>query len=155
LRGRVRSANERDIDQVIRVINTTNKALYRDVIPTEKFRDPFVTREQLAEDFRRWRFFVYESKTGIVGTVALEKSDPETGTVYRLYVLPEFQRQGVGSALMRKVEQEAERLGLKRLRLRVMIKAQWAISFYQKIGYSKVGEIDYQWGRDHVLQKNL
>ena len=56
---------------------------------------------------------------------------------------------------MQRVKHKAKELGLKRLRLRVMIKAHWAISFYQEIGYSKVDEIDYQWGKDHVLQKNL
>ena len=154
LKGRVRLADESDIDQIAHVINTTNKALYRNVIPPENFRDPFITREQLAVDFRRWHFFVYENGR-IIGTVALEKSDPRTGTVYRLYVLPEFQRRRIGSALMQEVEHKAKELGLKRLTLRVMAKAQWAISFYQKIGYSRVGEIDYRWGRDQVLQKNL
>lgn len=155
MRGRVRLASERDIDPIVRVINTTNEALYRDIIPPQYFRDPFVAREQLAGDLRRWRFFVFESEEGIVGTAALEKSDSKTGTVYRLYVLPEFQRRGVASALMQRVEREAKRLGLKRLRMRVYVKAHWAISFYQKIGYSRVDEIDYRWGRDHVLQKNL
>jgi len=155
LKGRVRRANEGDIDQIVNVVNTTNKALYRDIIPPDHFIEPFITREQMARDFRRWRFFVYKVKEGIIGTAALEQSDSETGNVYRLYVLPKFQRRGVATALMRKVECKAKELGLKRLRLRVMVKAHWAISFYQKIGYSKAGEIDYQWGRDHVLQKNL
>lgn len=155
LKGRVRSANESDIAQIAEVINTTNRAFYRDVIPPENFRDPFVTREQLAGDFGKWHFFVYENKGRIIGTVALEKSEPKAGTVYRLYVQPEFQRQGVASALMQEVERRAKELGLRRLRLRVMVKAHWAVSFYQKIGYSGVGEIDYRGGRDHVLQKNL
>jgi len=155
LKSRVRRANESDIDQIVNVINTTNKALYKGVIPSENFRDPFITRRQLADDFRTWHFFVYENEQRIIGTVALEESNSKTGTVYRLYVLPQFQRRGVASALMRKVEHKAKELGLKRLRLRVMVKAHWAISFYRKMGYSKVGEIDYQWGRDHVLQKNL
>jgi len=155
LRGGVRLARENDIDQIVSVINKTNKAFYADIIPPENFRDPFVTREQLADDLRKWSFFVYESNEGIIGTAALEKSDSKTGIVYRLYVLPEFQRRGVASALMKQVEHKARELGLKRLKLRVMAKAHWAISFYRKIGYTKVGEIDYQWGRDHVLQKNL
>jgi len=155
LRGKVRLANESDIDQIVKVVNTVNKAFYRDVIPPEHFRDPFVTREQLAADFRKWHFFVYEGKEAIIGTVALERSSSKTGTVYRLYVLPQFQRLGVASALMQRVEQKAKKLGLKRLRLRVFGRAHWAISFYQKIGYSVVGEVDYHWGRDYVFQKNL
>jgi len=155
LKWRVRLAKESDIDQIVSVVNTANKAFYRGIIPPEKFRDPFITREHLAGDFQKWHFFVCEDRERIIGTAALERSDPQTGSVYRLYVLPTFHRRGVGSALMMEVERKAKKVGLKRLRLRVMIKADWAISFYQKIGYSRVDEIDYQWGKDHVLQKNL
>jgi len=155
LSARVRLAEESDVDRILSVINTTNRALYMDIIPPEHFRDPFVTREQLTSDLRRWLFFVYETRGNIIGTAALERSNSKAGTVYRLYVLPEFQRRGVATALMRKLEYKAKGVGLKRLRLRVMVEARWAVAFYQKIGYSKVGEIDYGWGRDHVLQKNL
>lgn len=155
LKGKVRLADESDIEQIAKVVNVTNKALYKDIIPPEKLRDPFITLEKLTKDFQKWHFFVYENKRRVIGTAALEESDSETGNVYRLYVLPKFQRQGVGSALMQEVEHKAKELGLKRLKLRVYLKAHWAVSFYQKIGYSKAGEIDYQWGRDCIFQKNL
>jgi len=155
LKGKVRLACRSDTDHILNVINTTNNAFYRDVIPQEKFMDPFITRERLTADLQKWHFYVYEINERIIGTVALEKPSSEKGTVYRLYVLPEYQRRGVARTLMEEVERKAKQLGLKHLTLRVHFKAHWAVSFYQKIGYCKVGEIDYQRGRDHVLQKTF
>ena len=64
----------------------------------------------------------------IVGFAELEPN----GHIGRFYCHPEFQRQGVGSALMREVLGEAERLGLERLIAEV---STTAVEFFLASGF--------------------
>ena len=61
--------------------------------------------------------------------------------ISRLYVLPEVQRQGIGTALVSHVECGAVALGLQQLRLRVGESADWAVRFYRGLGYESVARI--------------
>ena len=71
-------------------------------------------------------------KAGIVqGCGRLEK----TREIRMIYVTPSYQRQGIGTAVINRIEKFAKTKGLKS----VFIKALWpAVGFYKKLGYKKV-----------------
>ena len=55
--------------------------------------------------------------------------------IFLLYVLPEYRRQGIGSALMRYAEDWARARGDRQIGLQVFQFNQPALSLYQQLGY--------------------
>jgi N-acetylglutamate synthase-like GNAT family acetyltransferase len=100
-------------------------------------------------------FHVYRTEGRIVGVAALEVESDERGRVRWVYILPEYQRRGVGTALVAHLEQEAGEIGLKKLRLLAVGLADWALSFYNKSGYHLTDKIERPWGFDVFLEKEL
>ncbi|MGQ9477616.1 MAG: GNAT family N-acetyltransferase, partial [Candidatus Bipolaricaulia bacterium] len=89
----------------------TNRLFYREIVPPERFRDPFMAEGELREEFKHKDFYVYELAGQIVGVAAIEMralGSLKVGILTRVYVLSEFQRRGIGSALLREIEQRAK-----------------------------------------------
>lgn len=61
-----------DAEEILLVINTSNREAYKKVIPKEYFRKPVLSLTELLRDFERMPFYVYKSKGRIVGVAALE-----------------------------------------------------------------------------------
>jgi len=150
----IERASEEHAKKILFVINESNRKAYRDIIP-EELREPVLSIEELLEDFSKMRFYVYRHEGEIVGVVALDVLDKDTGRIRWVYVLPEFQRKGIGTALVSYVEHEAERYGLKKLWLITAEKAYWAINFYNKLGYRQKGRIERPWGQDVIMEKEI
>ncbi len=55
--------------------------------------------------------------------------------IFLLYVMPEYRRQGIGSALMRQAEDWARARGDRQIGLQVFQNNQPAVSLYHKLGY--------------------
>jgi N-acetylglutamate synthase-like GNAT family acetyltransferase len=145
--GRV---NARDIESVLQVINRSNSDAYRNIIPPEQFKDPILTLDQLRKEFENTIFYAYRLENKPVGVAALRIDESETGIVRWVHVLPERRRKGVGTSLMKKIESEAKKMGLKKLRVAyVWEKAYWAKDFYTKLGYKKKEKVALPWG-DHA-----
>jgi len=83
---------------------------------------------------------------GPVGYLVLTKPDlpladlsAEDLEVKRVYVLHRFQGQGVGARLMNEARVRAQERHARRLLLGVYSQNVGAISFYERLGYEKVG----------------
>jgi GNAT superfamily N-acetyltransferase len=152
--GRV---SARDIELVLHVINTSNSEAYRSIIPLEQFKDPVMTVEQLHQEFENMIFYAHRVGNRPIGVAALRIDGRETGTVRWVHVLPEHRRKGVGTSLMRNIESEAKKMGLKKLRVAyVWEKAYWARNFYAKLGYRKKSTVSLPWGdQEHVYEKTF
>ncbi len=151
----IEQAGPDDANEILAVINTTDREAYRAIIPRELFIEPILALDKLLEDFERMTFYVHRSVGRVVGVAALYVEDEETGRVRWVFVLPEYQRQGIGAALVTHVERRARELGLRRLRLVTPARAGWALSFYGKLGYEPAGEIENPWGMEVLLAKEL
>jgi GNAT superfamily N-acetyltransferase len=77
---------------------------------------------------------VAEAQGQVVGFAQL---DARQSMVVAVYVSPEFARQGIGSALLRGIEEHALSLGLSELRLQASLNA---VPFYSGAGYT-VGQL--------------
>lgn len=60
------------------------------------------------------------------------------GVVDRVYVLPGFQRRGIGGALLAYIEGRAKAQGIREIVLWTDPKTAWAIAFYRRLGYSDI-----------------
>jgi putative acetyltransferase len=60
---------------------------------------------------------------------------PKENEVRAIYVSPQVKRKGIGSALLRKLEELAKEKGIKKLRLESSVTAE---KFYQKNGYKVI-----------------
>jgi len=151
----IKRASFQDAEQILHVINRSNRQAYRGIIPKEYFREPVLSMEKLLMDFKRKTFYVFEHVGEVVGVSALQVEDERMGSIHWVYVLPEHQRKGIGTALVRHLENKAKEIGLKRLWLLTVGKAYWAVDFYKKLGYTLFDRIERPWGFDVLMEKKL
>ncbi len=142
-------------EEILSVINISNREAYRGVIPPEHFREPALTQEELLEDFERMTFYACESEGRMVGVAALQDLGEGVGRVRYVYILPGYQRRGIGTALVAQVEWKAKEIGLRKLKVLTIGKADWAVDFYEKLGYVLAEEVERPWGCDAFLEKEL
>ena len=70
-----------------------------------------------------------------VGTLIVT-FDGWRGQMYRLAVLPEYQRRGIANALVREAERWLATVGCRRIRATVVREHRWATAFWEAAGYS-------------------
>lgn len=79
-------------------------------------------------------FLVALKEDQIVGT-AMAGFDGHRGWVYYLGVDPEYQRRGIGTSLMKRVESRLIGLGCPKLNLQIRANNLEVQSFYESMGY--------------------
>jgi ribosomal protein S18 acetylase RimI-like enzyme len=123
----IRLFDEADADSVI--------ALWKSVFAyPEPRNDPAkVIRDKLA--VQRDLFFVAEDDGAVIGTV-MGGYDGHRGWIYSLAVNQGARGQGVGTALMRHVEQELAKRGCPKINLQVLASNAAGVVFYRKLGYA-------------------
>jgi GNAT superfamily N-acetyltransferase len=92
-------------------------------------------RRFVAQDFRIIQ--VGGRDVGVLATV----SEADCVRVNQLFILPQYQRKGIGAACMKHVLGEAEARE-KSVKLQVLKVNPRAIEFYQELGFIGVGESD-------------
>jgi GNAT superfamily N-acetyltransferase len=79
----------------------------------------------------------------IVAMGALKRVDGRCAEVKRMRVHPDWQRRGLGSAILRALEARARELGYTVLRLDTTTRQPAAQAFYARSGYVRVGTDRY------------
>ena len=126
-------ADARDIKSVHYHAWTTN---YRGYAPDEyldsmKFDNKSI--QEMTNYMKEDEFFVAEENGRVIGFTELKYPDDKTVEIGGLYVHPDFQKQGAGSSLVKKVCQMKKSKGYKKLILWT-IKDGPSIGFYMKQG---------------------
>jgi ribosomal protein S18 acetylase RimI-like enzyme len=127
-------------------------------------QDEETTRERLEHG----QSFVVECAGRVVGTISLYgPSLTSTCAFYRrpdvwhfgqFAVEPELQGRGIGSALLSAVEASAREAGASELALDTSEHADALITFYERYGFRKVGEVEWTGVTNYrsvVLSKSL
>ena len=109
-------------------------ALWSDVLPPNApHNDPATCiRKKLAVE--RDLFFVAEVEGAVVGTV-MGGYDGHRGWVYSVAVKPQHRRQGIGAALIHRLEAALAQRGCLKVNLQVRASNAEVIAFYEKLGY--------------------
>jgi ribosomal protein S18 acetylase RimI-like enzyme len=108
--------------------------LWREVFAdAPSWNDPATDiRRKLA--IQRDLFLVAAVDSAVVGT-AMAGYDGHRGWVYYVAVNPKFRNQGIGRALMDRVEQDLGKIGCPKLNLQVRASDDEVLAFYRKLGY--------------------
>jgi len=127
----IRQCQPQDINRIYFIINEAAKA-YDGAIPADCYHQPYMPMDELEREMKRITFFGWEVNKELVGVTGLEPIK-EVTLIRHAYVLPRWQRQGIGSKLLNHLK------GLvttSRLLVGTWADTQWAIDFYQKHGFS-------------------
>lgn len=120
-----------DIDRIYLVINRAARA-YRGVIPADCYHQPYMPLQELEREIERITFCGWEVAGELVGVMGFE-SIKDVTLIRHAYLLPRWQKQGIGSRLLRHLK------GLvttPRLLVGTWADAYWAIDFYRKHGFN-------------------
>lgn len=90
----------------------------------------------------RGRFWLAFDNEKLIGTIAIEELDQETAKLKRMFVLPEYQGNGVGQKLMDVALSFAKDNEYKRIKLNTDRIMKRAHSFYEKNVFVRTGEDD-------------
>ncbi len=123
----IRICQPNDTKRIYFIINEAAKA-YEGVIPIDCYHQPYMSLDELEREMKRLTFFGWEVNGELVGVMGLEPIKDVT-LIRHTYVLPQWQKQGIGSKLLNHLE------GLvttSRLLVGTWADAYWAIRFYQK-----------------------
>jgi ribosomal protein S18 acetylase RimI-like enzyme len=122
----IRPYNETDEKEVAK--------LWREVFPGSPAWNKPESDIKRKLKIQRELFFVAIIDKAIIGT-AMAGYDGHRGWVYYVAVKPEYRRQGIGEALMKRVEQGLKQIGCPKLNLQVRADNDAVVAFYEKLGY--------------------
>ena len=135
----IRKFRETDLGVMLAIVNDAAQA-YRGVIPADRWREPYMPpdelKKEIAEDVVFWVAHEHGRLLGVMGM----QDKGEVALVRHAYVSSSAQRKGVGTRLLRHVEDRAG----KPVLIGTWADASWAVEFYRRNGYTVVphGEKD-------------
>ena len=111
-----------------------------------------LTPDKLAEEFGRDNFYVAYDDDKLVGSVVISDKDSynffagkkdkgtSVGYLYKMAVLPEFQKQGYANAMLKEAVRLSKQEGVKEIRIEVGEHQPKLVNLYERNGFQRVGE---------------
>lgn len=117
----IRKARQKDVDAIHKIAEKTWEDAYRSIISEEtiqKVIEDWYDKDSLESQLDRDLFYVAEEERilGFAQAGRIEESDK--AKLYRIYVDPESQRNGVGSRLYEEIEEELAARGIEKSNLK-------------------------------------
>lgn len=84
---------------------------------------------------------VAEADYVVAGFSAFRDESPGVAYLEEISVHPDYRRFGIGRRLIEQVFEEARAADLKELVLRRWDKADWAVAFYEKLGFKPIDDL--------------
>ena len=127
----IRSLLPSDFDAILKVINDAAQA-YKGVIPNDRWKEPYMSAGELKEEIEAGiRFFGWVEGGYLLGVAGIQALK-DTTLIRHAYVLPGYQRRGIGTRLL---EYLMDLAGTPEILVGTWADATWAIRFYQKHGF--------------------
>lgn len=121
---------EKDFNEIYEIINDAATA-YRGVIPTDRWHEPYMTKEELARQLDDGvEFWNYTEDGKIIGVMGIQFKGDVT-LIRHAYVRTIERNKGVGSKLLGHLCA----MSTKPVLIGTWADASWAIRFYQKHGF--------------------
>ena len=111
-----------------------------------------LTPDKLAEEFGRDNFYAAYDDDKLVGSVVISNKDSynffagkkdngtSVGYLYKMVVLPEFQKQGYADAMLKEAVRLSKQEGVKEIRIEVGEHQPKLVNLYERNGFQRVGE---------------
>lgn len=129
----IRICTPGDVPAIFEIVNDAAQA-YRGVIPSDRWREPYMPREELEDEIRDGVVFWGVERDGVLlGVMGIQ--DRGEVTLFRhAYVRTSWRGRGLGTALLRHLEQVTAHPIL----IGTWTAADWAVRFYEKNGYRQL-----------------
>lgn len=128
--SRIRPLAEPEREDILTIVNAAAQA-YRDVIPADRWHEPYMSRAELDREIGAGvRFWGYERDDALVGVMGVQDVG-EVDLIRHAYVAPTAQRSGIGRALLEQLTASAT----KPILVGTWATAGWAIRFYERNGF--------------------
>ena len=124
----IREYQPNDLDSVYRIWEQV-------YTPTKPHHAPAISIGKKLEAGDHLFFVATDGGNEVIGTI-MGGYDGHRGWVYSLAVDPAHQRRGVGSDLIKHLEEEYRRRGCLKINLQVIQSNESVVSFYEKLGYT-------------------
>ena len=129
----IRRCREDEREAILGIVNDAAEA-YRQVIPGDRWREPYMSRRELDDEIAAGVvFWGYEADDGLVGLMGIQPVR-DVDLIRHAYVAPDRQRRGVGGALL----EHLMRVSSRRLLVGTWAAADWAIRFYERHGFELI-----------------
>ena len=140
----IRKCDDRDFETIYQIINEAAQ-VYKGIIPADRWKDPYMPREELRHEIdAKVRFWGYEEDGKLLGVMGIQ--DVQDVTLIRhAYVRTAQQNKGIGGELLTHLRNLTSRPIL----LGTWADATWAIRFYEKHGFHLVTPKE----KDRLLKK--
>ncbi|MEW6045772.1 MAG: GNAT family N-acetyltransferase [Bacillota bacterium] len=129
----LRLCRPEDFEAIYAIINDAAMA-YRGVIPADCWKEPYMSREELAEEIAAGVVFWGAERDGqLVGVMGIQHVR-DVALIRHAYVRTAHRRRGIGGQLLRHLLAQTNRPVL----VGTWTDATWAIRFYEKHGFRLV-----------------
>jgi GNAT superfamily N-acetyltransferase len=129
----IRRCRDDERGTILAIINAAAEA-YRGVIPADCWHEPYMPAAELESEIAAgiafWGFEEKGKLSGVMGVQPVRDVD----LIRHAYVLPEYQRCGIGGALI----EHLRRISTRRMLVGTWAAAGWAVRFYQRHGFALV-----------------
>lgn len=130
----IRKLESSDFNAILRVINEAAQA-YKGVIPSDLWKEPYMSSEELMKEIDSGvTFYGWDEGGSLLGVMGIQHIEDVT-LIRHSYVLPKYQRKGIGSNLLKYLMSLAE---TERILVGTWANASWAINFYQKHNFKMI-----------------
>ena len=131
--AKIRPCRDGDRAAILAIVNAAAEA-YRDVIPADRWHEPYMPADELDGELAAGvTFWGYERDGTLSGVMGLQ-SKQDVELIRHAYVMPGSQRHGIGGALLGHLRGMSPR----RMLVGTWQAATWAIRFYQRHGFALV-----------------
>jgi GNAT superfamily N-acetyltransferase len=130
----IRPCRDDERGAILAIVNAA-AAVYRDVIPADRWHEPYMPAHELDHEIAAGvAFWGYEEDGELLGVMAIQNVR-DVELIRHAYVAPASQGLGIGGALLERLTSAAERP----LLVGTWAAAEWAIRFYRRHGFELVG----------------
>ena len=119
-----------DTERMYFIINEAAKA-YKRAIPADCYHQPYMPMDELKQEMGQMTFFGWEVDGELVAVIGFQPVKDVT-LIRHAYVLPGWQKQGIGDKLLTHLK---SLVTTSRLLVGTWADASWAIAFYKKHGF--------------------
>ena len=125
--GDLRRCHDEEYATILQIVNAAALS-YRDVIPSDCWHEPYMSRPELEAEIRAGvEFWGYEQQGMLLGVMGIQRLS-NLDLIRHAYVRPHSQRCGVGATLIGHLQRQSGRCML----VGTWAAAIWAIRFYER-----------------------
>ena len=140
----IRECREADFTTILEIINEAAQA-YKGVIPDDCWHEPYMPSEELRHEIEDGiDFWGLERDGQLLGVMGIQYRG-DLALIRHAYIRTQAQKRGIGTSLFQHLANITE----KHILIGTWAAASWAISFYEKHGYTTVSEEE----KNRLLEK--